>query len=134
MSREVLIAGKTYTEHDLNCPEPGCGARMVLRPSRFGLFYGCSKFPSCKGAHGAHSDGSPLGHPADQETKQLRIKAHNLFDQLWKTGAMRRGEAYRWLQNALSLGSEEAHIGKFTKTQCELLIKILERQGIKENR
>ena len=29
------------------CPE--CGARMVLRSSRFGQFYGCSRFPECEG-------------------------------------------------------------------------------------
>ena len=32
---------------DATCPR--CNARMVLRHGRFGKFYGCSKFPYCKG-------------------------------------------------------------------------------------
>ena len=28
---------------------PACGAPMVLRSGRYGKFYGCSKYPSCKG-------------------------------------------------------------------------------------
>jgi ribonuclease HI len=30
-----------------DCPE--CGAPMVLRKGKFGKFYGCSRFPECKG-------------------------------------------------------------------------------------
>ncbi len=30
-----------------DCPE--CGARMVLRKGKFGKFYGCSRFPECRG-------------------------------------------------------------------------------------
>jgi superfamily I DNA and/or RNA helicase len=30
-----------------NCPK--CGSRMVRRSSRYGSFYGCSKYPYCKG-------------------------------------------------------------------------------------
>jgi len=28
---------------------PKCGSRMVLRNARYGLFYGCSKYPYCRG-------------------------------------------------------------------------------------
>ena len=32
---------------------PNCGSAMVVRRSRFGkLFYGCSKYPKCKGIIG----------------------------------------------------------------------------------
>jgi very-short-patch-repair endonuclease len=37
---------KTVTEEKI-CPR--CGSKMVLRTGRFGKFYGCSKFPYCKG-------------------------------------------------------------------------------------
>jgi len=37
----------TITTSDKTCPK--CGARMVLRNGRRGKFYGCSKFPYCKG-------------------------------------------------------------------------------------
>lgn len=54
------------------CPE--CGARMVLRDSKFGLFYGCASYPRCKATHGAHkATGQPLGIPADGPTKLERM-------------------------------------------------------------
>ena len=41
------LAGATATEEKI-CPE--CGAPMVVRRSRYGkLFYGCSKYPNCRG-------------------------------------------------------------------------------------
>lgn len=36
----------TKEESDKVCPE--CGKQMVLRKGKFGIFYGCSGFPSCK--------------------------------------------------------------------------------------
>lgn len=57
---------------------------MMLRNSRYGLFWGCSRFPECRSTHGAHPDGRPLGKPATAEVKQARIAAHAAFDRLWK--------------------------------------------------
>jgi hypothetical protein len=112
---------KLGTVLDHPCPE--CDGEMVLRNSRYGLFYGCTKFPNCRAAHGAHPDGRPLGVPADKETKQARIRAHDAFDTLWKSGLMKRGEAYRWMQDAMGMSEDEAHIGRFGSEQCELLIQ-----------
>lgn len=111
---------------ELICPD--CGAKMVLRNSeKYGPFYGCTRFPKCQGAHGAHTKtGEPLGIPVNQETKNLRIKAHNKFDRLWKGGMMHRVDAYVWLQNAMHLTKNEAHIGNFSKEQCETLLLLLE--------
>jgi len=95
---------------------------MVLRNSKYGLFYGCVEYPKCKAAHGAHEDGKPLGIPASKPTKEARIRAHDAFDQLWKgRGGMKRGDAYVWMQKAMGLTIEEAHIGRFTIEQCEQL-------------
>jgi ssDNA-binding Zn-finger/Zn-ribbon topoisomerase 1 len=101
---------------------------MVLRNSKFGLFYGCTKYPNCKSTHGAHRNGDPLGKPADEETKAARIEAHNIFDLLWKDkGPLSRSDAYKWMQKAMGLSKDEAHIGMFDKEQCELLIqKVIE--------
>jgi ssDNA-binding Zn-finger/Zn-ribbon topoisomerase 1 len=98
-----------------------CGAPMELRNSRFGKFYGCSTYPECKGTHGAHPDGKPLGVPANRETKDARIRAHAAFDRLWKGGPMSRREAYRWMRKKMDMSASEAHIGKFTKEQCDQL-------------
>jgi|WetSurMetagenome_2_1015567.scaffolds.fasta_scaffold20212_11 hypothetical protein len=29
---------------------PSCGSETILREGKFGKFYGCSKFPQCKGS------------------------------------------------------------------------------------
>ncbi|MBX3475327.1 MAG: type I DNA topoisomerase [Planctomycetes bacterium] len=48
-------------------PCPVCGEKMVERWSRFGKFFGCSKFPECKGTV-----------PLDKHGKILRVKKEDL--------------------------------------------------------
>lgn len=118
------------TEADLDCPD--CGAKMTLRQTykaKFGddpgrkLFYGCSRFPECKGSHGAHDCGTPLGIPANKETKRARIAAHEAFDQLWRgrKARMTRKEAYWKL--AERMGVKEIHIAECDKEGCERVIE-----------
>jgi len=112
----------------LMCPE--CGAPMELRPSRFGQFWGCTRYRAtgCKGSHGAHPDGSPLGIPANAATKAARVRAHAAFDLLWKEKHVdSRKAAYRWMQERLELSPEQAHIGSFSIEQCEALIVAVEQ-------
>lgn len=89
-------------------------------------FWGCSRWPDCDCVHGAHPDGKPLGIPADDATKQARIKAHAAFDRLWKPelgGQLRRKEAYRVMRELMGMTNDEAHIGRFDTPQCETLIE-----------
>ncbi len=116
----------------LKCPE--CDKNMRLKPSRYGLFYGCEGYPKCTSTHGAHPDGKPLGTPANKETKVARIRAHEVFDRLWKApegeyrkGLMKRREAYQWLQTAMKLSKDDAHIGKFDIEKCDRLIVEVEK-------
>lgn len=94
---------------------------MVLRPSKYGPFYGCLEYPKCLVSHGCHSNGVPLGTPATKAVREARIRAHALFDQLWKTGTMSRKEAYKWMQKALGLPKTDAHIGRFDLVTCDKL-------------
>ena len=107
------------------CPE--CGDQMTLQRSRKGYMYACVRYPACKGTHSAHLDGHPMGRPANAETKQLRHRCHEYFDRLWNTGDMSRDEAYLWLRRVMSMRKEEAHIGNFTKEDCEKLIAVFEK-------
>ncbi len=43
---------------DLNCPR--CGSKMILRNGRRGQFYGCSKFPYCRGTREYKKDKLPV--------------------------------------------------------------------------
>lgn len=118
----------TLAQHELACPE--CGAPMVLRPGRFGQFYGCTRFAEtgCKGRHGAHPDGAPMGTPATADVKRARIEAHRLFDRLWQSKKMKRTAAYAWLSQAMGLPSEQAHIGRFDREQCARVIALVEEK------
>ena len=109
----------------LSCPE--CGDRLVLREGKHNKFYGCVNSPVCKGSHSAHQNsGKPLGTPADAETKQWRVKAHNALDRLWKEWGYKRNEAYGMLQTIMDMKPYDAHISRFTKEDCQKLLKLLE--------
>ena len=117
---------------DLVCPD--CGASMVIKRSRYGWFYGCVGYPQCKGTHGAHPDGAPLGRPAGRRVKDARIKAHNAFDQLWQQADLlecydpkddkarqrirraARNRAYKWLSEQMNV--EQVHIGAMGEEDC----------------
>jgi ssDNA-binding Zn-finger/Zn-ribbon topoisomerase 1 len=126
-------------QNPLTCPE--CGAPMELRTSTKFLrknqtvrkFFGCSNFPKCRATHGAHQDGRPLGIPGDQATKDARVRAHNIFDKLWKGTTFKRGRAYRWLEFELKLQPGTAHIGSFDIAMCEKVIEACKRR-IDENK
>lgn len=105
---------------DVECPE--CSSPMVLRVSVNGPFYGCRRFPACRGTHNATNTGAPMGIPANRVTKDARIRAHAAFDQLWMAGGMTRNDAYRWLQFTMGLSAEEGHIAKMSLSTCERLI------------
>lgn len=123
----------------LECPE--CGARMHLRDSTHGKFYGCERYPDCQATHGAHeTTGAPLGVPGDRSTREARQRAHSAFDPLWDNalrmyegGGVRgpkfllrvaRSRAYAWLADHLSMTREECHIGKMDAFHCELVVRV----------
>jgi ssDNA-binding Zn-finger/Zn-ribbon topoisomerase 1 len=111
------VADKT-----LPCPE--CDGRLLRKKAKGDKpFYGCENWPRCRGSHGAHPDGSPLGIPADAETKRMRHAAHEVFDSLWKEGPLTRKGAYVWMRQALGMTVDEAHIGNFDIATCKRLIK-----------
>lgn len=121
--------------HFLDCPD--CGSKMQLRKSKFsnGLWYACEFYPQCKGSHGAHPDGKPLGRPADGVTKHWRIKAHDLLDPIYECypkGRPRRHarwRAYMWVAYAMNLSMVDAHIGLFTIEQCQQLIGFIQAEN-----
>jgi hypothetical protein len=94
------------------------------------LFYGCANYPRCDMVCAAHPDGRPASIPADAETKAARGRAHQVFDRIWKSGWLTQKGAYRWLQRTMNMTVDQAHIGHFTKDQCEQLIGILSRPGM----
>lgn len=104
-----------------------CHSLLKLRLSKHGPFYGCSRWPECHGVHGAHPDGKPKGTPANKQTRLARIRAHVVFDPIWKQGILKRHEAYSWMRKAMALSRSQAHIAMFSEAQCEQLIRLVYR-------
>lgn len=117
----------------IHCPY--CHAPVVRRYGRdlFGsaaknpgaLYYVCSRYPSCDAYVSAHKKGGlPMGTPADANLRRKRVLAHQAFNRLWEDGLMTKKQAYRWLQCALGLPEDQAHIACFSHYQCDRVISL----------
>jgi len=67
--------------------------------------------------------------PANAETKGWLMRAHDAFDQLWKSGRMSWREAYVWLRTAMGLSKAECHIGRFDIEQCKQVIDVRDQEA-----
>lgn len=110
----------SVVEEEVPCPD--CGRYLMLKQGRYGYYYKCMN-RRCDIIGGAHPDGRPLGIPAGPETRTFRKAAHEVFDRLWKAGEMSRTEAYAWMQSAMGMTKDEAHIGNFGIAECSRLIR-----------
>ena len=88
-------------------------------------FYLCAPCSAWVGCHPGTE--RPLGVPANAETRQARVNAHDVFDVIWKTGRMARREAYAWLAEQLGIPVEECHISWFGREECQQAVRICER-------
>ena len=112
---------------DLKCPE--CGSLMELvfthhryRDGKRKPKYQCIHHPECKGSHGAHPDGSPLGVPGDGKTRLLRQTLHEILEIKYPgTVEYTRRKTGHWL-----IGNGfPAHIGEMDSDQCRSAIHII---------
>ncbi len=92
----------------------------LMRPENKRPFFQCIK-EDCRAKHGAHDNGTPFGIPGDLRTRKLRSEAHELFDRIWKSGKMKRGQAYAWA-TAVMGATEQVHIGALDAKGCKKLI------------
>jgi len=106
------MAAKGVT--DRTCPD--CRSPMKENSSKYGRYWDCTG-PNCTWR--MKEDGTG----ADRPTRAARIRAHIVFDALWRRGTISRDEAYHWLRKTMDLSEEQGHIAKMTKEQCELLIE-----------
>lgn len=114
------------TANVLKCGE--CESPMRLIEGAYGKFYGCTRWPICKGVHSAHQKtGQPMGIPANRETIEWRKKAHALLDPFIKEWFPSRTQGYKFVQNAMKMTRSQAHIAKFNIDECKILIDIIEK-------
>jgi len=56
------------------------------------------------------------------------MRAHDAFDQLWKSGLMSRKEAYVWLRTAMDPSKADCHIRRFDTEQCKQVIDVCDQE------
>ena len=107
---------KAWTRKKYKCPDNK--VRLVVLQSPYGRKWECP-VAGCTVA----CWGGPTSTPADAATRKARIAAHAQFDQIWKSGRMRRAEAYKRLQDHLGLSKGRTHIGMFDAETCARVIE-----------
>lgn len=121
---------KGFDMGTMRCPY--CGGKVTLRSSdgiykdnsKGTMLYVCSHYPECDAYVRTHiGTNIPVGSMANGKLRALRIKAHNNFDRLYKTGMMSKQEAYRWLADLIGAPMSEAHIGHLGEYYCNEVIK-----------
>lgn len=114
----------------VNCPYCGRQAEFISSKEFYGRDYGTNLYlcRPCNAYVGTHGKSKkPLGTMANVTLRSLRKACHYHFDKLWrgKQKRMSRSNAYRWLQKAMGLPQEKAHIAMFDEKQCKKLLSIL---------
>ena len=123
-----------YSNYPIPTKCPYCGSEVILTTNDF--IYGrkfwkgnnCNAYACivCKASVGTHPDGvTPLGRLADDELKKLKMKAHALFDPIWKSGNTGRDQAYKWLAKKMGIPGKDCHFGHFNKAMLLKSIEIL---------
>jgi zinc-finger-containing domain len=74
---------------------------------------------------------TPLGRLANAELRRWKMRAHEVFDPIWRNHANNKRQkqraksaAYRALADALEIPPAEAHIGMFSIELCQRTIEI----------
>lgn len=112
------------------CPEPGCNNDLVLRKSKYGVFYGCARFPACYGSHSAHQDtGQPMGTSAPLFTRKLRYQGHVLLEMVISSKRFpSKKDVYKWLADKLEIDQADCHFGMFDEFRCNMAISLLKKE------
>lgn len=119
------------------CPYCGHTSRLVddsvVYSRGFGSkVYYCQPCSAWVGIHRGSTNCKPLGRLANKELRQLKVRAHFLFDALWRsamktrrwTKGRARRAAYGWLAEQMGIPFEQCHIGMFDDEQTSRVITI----------
>lgn len=93
------------------------------RPDLYGkYFYLCRPCDAYVGCHPETKNA--LGRVANFELRRAKNRAHAAFDPIWKSGRMKRGQAYLWLSESLGIHKSECHIGMFDVDMCKKVAEV----------
>lgn len=133
-----MTKNKNYSnkKHIVYCPY--CDKETELVDSKeiygnrsYGWAYLCRDCWAYVGCH--NKTKIPLGLPANEETRNWRMKTHAMFDPLWKvdvtngmiTKSDRRKLLYKKVSELMNLEPYQTHIAMFNVEQCQELISLI---------
>ena len=94
-------------------------SKIVYHGRSYGMIWYC---PCCRNYVGVHKGTNiPLSTITDKETKKARQNVHAALAKRFRSS----DEAYSWLRRAMNLSKGKAHIGMFTKAECEKALQLL---------
>lgn len=121
----------------VKCPYCDKDARRVLGvaiyPHRPDLhakpFWQCKPCAAWVGCHPGTDN--PLGRLANAELRREKQRAHAAFDPIWRSGRMKRKEAYTWLAKETNIAVQNCHIGMMDADQCRAVQAAVRGEGLK---
>lgn len=116
-------------ERKVWCPYCGQAAELVdssaVYRRSYGMIWMCQPCGAYVGVHSNSPTHAPLGTLANKELRLLRNQVHSKFDPLWRTGKMKRTQAYAWLAKKLNISQERCHVAMMDESRCRLALEIL---------
>ncbi|MBK5646245.1 zinc-finger-containing protein [Acinetobacter proteolyticus] len=104
----------------------------VIYPKRPDLadldMYQCAPCSAYVGCH--EGTLKPLGRLANAELRQWKMNVHKVFDPLWRSGAMKRGDAYKALAEEMGIERKDCHVGMFSVDQCKQAYAICKKGAL----
>jgi len=141
--------------HEVRCPycKHLCeyvSSACVYGGRDYGMIYLCRPCDAFCGVHKGTDE--PLGSPANKTLRELRRKAHSMFDALWQEKLRRRraergpdykkvwarGSAYKWLSEQTGIPTKKCHMGMMCADDCLKVIAVVqphfERLGLRPSK
>ena len=103
----------------------------IIYGTSYGKIWLCEKCDAYVGVHKGTE--IPLGRLAKKDLREAKKEAHLHFDKLWKSGKMKRTQAYQWLSDTLMIDKEYTHIGMFNLQTCKKVVELSKHALISEN-
>lgn len=129
-----VVGDMPISQRDVRCPYCQNQAVLMTTEQFYGKDFGtnmwvCRPCQAYVGTH--HRTDVPLGTLANKTLREWRKKVHQAVDPMWKSRQMTRSQVYKWIQEAMNLSQEEAHIGMMNEEQCQQLLLLCEQKGRK---
>lgn len=108
-----------------------CDGEVEYIPNKriYGKSYGsgfCYHCTNCGAYVGTHKPRpkDALGILATAEMREMKMKCHDIFDEMWDT-PKQRNKMYKWLAKELNIRLEDCHFGYFDMAMLNKAYNIL---------